>query len=128
MKPQEIFDAWLRCYQADCEVSGTVDGTFVFNLSGKDGGAWTVDFRSGMEIRQGLGKGDCEVAVSAEDFVAISTGKMNPQAAFLMGRVGLSGDASKLIGLSAFFERCQDALDASRDGVSSDDGDCSENL
>ena len=47
---------------------------------------------------------DCTVKVSMEDFIALSTGELNPMMAFMGGQLQVEGDMSVAMGLQSFFE------------------------
>ena len=46
-------------------------------------------------------KGDCTLSLSDSDFVALMTGKLNPQAAFMKGKLKIKGNVMLAQKLSA---------------------------
>lgn len=65
-----------------------------YDLSGADGGAWTVVIKDqSCTLQQGL-DGDCTVTMrmDAQVFVDLNTGKLDPGAAFGGGQVKIDGD------------------------------------
>jgi putative sterol carrier protein len=48
---------------------------------------------------------ECEVRVALEDLIAIVKGELNPQLAFLQGRVKLSGDLGGALRLNVLFKQ-----------------------
>ena len=46
---------------------------------------------------------DCLVVVSEENFIALATGKLNPMAAVMMGKVKIKGDMGVAMKLNSFF-------------------------
>lgn len=44
---------------------------------------------------------DCTVSISSKNFEKLTTGQMNPQTAFLMGKLKSKGDMSHLLRLSS---------------------------
>jgi len=62
-----------------------------FNVT--PGGAWVVDLKNGTgSVREGTDKSaDVTLTVSDEDFVALANGALNPQQAFMRGKLKLKG-------------------------------------
>lgn len=67
-------------------------GVFHYRIKGAEKPEWTVTVEGGRcEVEEGhRGTPDCVVEMKEETFLAVETGKMNPQTAFLMGRVRVS--------------------------------------
>ena len=64
-------------------------------------------------------KGDCTLALSDSDFVALMTGRLNPQAAFMKGKLKIKGNvmlAQKLSALMPQKPKAKAASAASGDG------------
>lgn len=67
-----------------------------FVVSGEDGGAWTLSlFPAGGRVVPGAAAADCTVTVSPDDLLGIVNGKLNPVAAFDLGRLHVTGDFEK---------------------------------
>jgi hypothetical protein len=67
-----------------------------FVVSGEDGGAWTLSlFPAGGRVVPGDAEADCTVTVSPDDLLGIVNGKLNPVAAFDLGRLHVTGDFEK---------------------------------
>ncbi len=66
--------------------------TFHFNLKGDPHPEWTVKVDNGRcQVTEGLhGSPDCVVRMKAETYIGIETGTVNPQVAFMTGRVKVS--------------------------------------
>ena len=75
-----------------------VNGVFCFELSDGPGGAkgvWFIDAKVAGEIYRGKQEGlkaDCTIKMKDGDCIKLLTGKLNPQAAFLQGKVKISGN------------------------------------
>lgn len=70
------------------------DAIFVFNLSGDEGGVWTVDLTKDEDFVS-EGESDdaqCTVTMSDTDFVDMWTGDLNPMQAFMTGKISIAGD------------------------------------
>ena len=83
------------------EVSAEVNACYEFRLEGEEGGVWTVD----LTVSPGLvgvgstGAAGCVVTAACADFMDIVSGRLNPQLAFLTGRIKASGELGLLLKL-----------------------------
>jgi putative sterol carrier protein len=104
MRTEEIFDNIAKLY--DPVTAKGLAGTIQFNLSGDDGGDWyvTVD-DTGIDVGRGASeKATLTVAATATDYVAIATGKMPPQVAFMQGKLKLKGDLGLAMKMQGLFK------------------------
>lgn len=74
-----------------------VKGVFSWEITrdGKTAAQWTIDLKSGAgALLQGpySGKADVTITVSDGDFMALALGKVNPQQAFLGGKLKIKGN------------------------------------
>jgi len=95
----EIFDNHLpallkRKRDRAIEISGICK----FAVSGEGGGNWIVNLAE-QSIRKDRGevKPNCEVVVSASDFIDMMTGRQNAMSAFDQGKVRIIGDDNLVI-------------------------------
>src|SRR5438093_912544 len=74
--------------------SNAVNGVYEFNITGDNGGVWTVDLtKEPRVVTPGTtGAAKCTVTASSGDFMNIVSGKMNPQMAFMSGKLKIKGD------------------------------------
>ncbi|MCC6647632.1 MAG: SDR family NAD(P)-dependent oxidoreductase [Polyangiaceae bacterium] len=69
-----------------------VGTTFQFKLTGPDA-AWFLDLKNGNgSLKRGEDKADVTLELSTEDFVAMSSGKANPQKLFMGGKLKIGGN------------------------------------
>ncbi|KFV82286.1 Hydroxysteroid dehydrogenase-like 2, partial [Struthio camelus australis] len=72
-----------------------VQGVFLFELSGDDGGTWYIDLKT-KGGSAGCGKppvkADVVMSMSSADFVKMFTGKLKPTMAFMSGKLRISGN------------------------------------
>lgn len=76
------------------EIAQKINSIYQFNITGDAGGHWTVDLTK-PEVREGEdANAKCTVTVKDEDFMKIVSGKLNPQMAFMSGKLKIGGDMS----------------------------------
>jgi len=73
-----------------------VNAVFQFNIKGAQSTAvFIVDLKNGKgSLTRGEGniKPDCTITIGDDDYFAMSTGKLNPQQAFMAGKLKLAGN------------------------------------
>jgi len=104
MTAREFFESLPGKVNADAVKD--MQTVFHFDLSGEGGGQYTLRLQDGqLSIEEGLqGDAKCVVRSSAEDFMALVTGKLNPMMAMMTGKVKISNPSemvkyAKLFGL-----------------------------
>lgn len=80
--------------KAKPDVVAKINAVYQFNISGPDGGAWSVDCTApGGAISAGSSEAArCTVAMTDADFINVVNGKLNPQMAFMSGKLKIQGD------------------------------------
>jgi predicted lipid carrier protein YhbT len=71
-----------------------INAVYQFNISGAAGGQWAVDCATpGGAVTEGPSQSArCTVNCTDADFLSIVNGKLNPQMAFMMGKLKIQGD------------------------------------
>jgi putative sterol carrier protein len=71
-----------------------IDAVILFDLSGEEGGKWTATVAGGeVKVEEGeTASPSMTLSMKAQDLVALSNGELNAVAAFMQGRIKVSGD------------------------------------
>jgi len=92
---KDVFERQLPArLAAKPDVVAKINAVYQFNIAGPEGGAWSVDCTApGGKVAAGAAPGArCTVAATDKDFLAIVNGKLNPQMAFMSGKLRIQGD------------------------------------
>jgi hypothetical protein len=92
---KDVFEQHIPArFQAKPDVVQKIGAVYQFVISGAGGGSWSVDCtQPGGKIAAGAVSGaKCTVAATEADFLAIVNGKLNPQMAFMSGKLKIQGD------------------------------------
>ncbi len=102
-KPSDFFEAFEQAATADPKAATLPNAVFRFELSGDDGGSWTLDLRRGtcskFVSRESCPEQDAIIHVAADDWIALTTGRMNPMRAFMGGKIRVDGDLKLAVNL-----------------------------
>ena len=79
------------------EKKETVDGInaiYEFQITGDNGGTWTVDVKNDPpQVSAGSsGSADCTITMKDENFCSMIDGELNPQMAFMTGKLKVTGN------------------------------------
>ena len=76
------------------DVVAKIAAIYQFNIAGPEGGHWSVDCTvPGGAVLPGQAQAaKCTVSCTDADFLAIVNGKLNPQMAFMSGKLKIQGD------------------------------------
>ena len=94
MQPAEIFAQMTQRVAAKPGLVDEVGAIFQFDVTGDEGGSWVVDLKNspGSVANGTHDEADCVITVAQQDFAGIMTGEVDPQMAFMMGRVKVAGN------------------------------------
>ena len=88
------------------EKAGDMNAAVAFDLSGPEGGQWTVKIDNGAcTVEEGIADGaDATISMDGNDYVDMMTGKLNPMMAFMGGKVKVSGDLNTVMKFQTMFK------------------------
>jgi putative sterol carrier protein len=101
--PQDVINHWTAKLLGDRRCAQQLDAVYKFVVDGATGGRWIVSCKDPVSVSEGDGPADCTVQTSADDFVALANGALNPQAAFIMGKIKISGNINLALRLVNLF-------------------------
>ncbi|MBI2083233.1 MAG: SCP2 sterol-binding domain-containing protein [Deltaproteobacteria bacterium] len=95
MTPKEYFEKTVpQNLEKRKETLSGINAVYEFEITGDSGGVWTLDLTvPGGKVKKGAsGKANCTVKMSDENFVKLLEGKLNPQLAFMTGKLKVQGN------------------------------------
>ena len=95
MTPKDVFTTEIpKNIAANPDKAKAINATYKFIVTGATGGTWRVILGADPKCEEGEGAAQCTITVGDEDFVNIVGGKLNPQMAFMSGKLKVAGDMS----------------------------------
>ena len=102
---REIFEETLPAkLEADPDDAKATNAIYVFNLTGDDGGTWTLNFKKDEDfVEEGESEdAECVVTMTDSDFVDMWSGNLNPAQAFMMNKISIEGNMGLAMKLQSF--------------------------
>jgi len=92
--PAEVFTEINNRLQANPAKSANMNAAYQFDLSGDDGGQYHIVLKDGQgEAGAGAPENpNITITMAANDFVDLSTGKLDGTMAFMSGKIKIKGD------------------------------------
>uniref|UniRef100_A0A8C4Q8C4 SCP2 sterol binding domain containing 1 n=1 Tax=Eptatretus burgeri TaxID=7764 RepID=A0A8C4Q8C4_EPTBU len=91
-KSAAVFDGIKEKLKRGKQLVGKVGAVFAFHVTNGPGGEeshWVVDLKNGSALHGS--SADCTIIVADSDLPEILMGKMNPQVAFIKGKLKIEG-------------------------------------
>ena len=92
---REVFEKQMpERLKSKPDVVSKINAIYQFNIGGPGGGTWPVDCtHPGGKVQAGpVPNARCTVAATDQHFLDIVSGKLNPQMAFMSGKLKIQGD------------------------------------
>ena len=92
---KDVFEKHIPAkLQAKPDVVAKINAIYQFNIGGPGGGTWSVDCtQPGGKVQAGAAaSAKCTVAATEQHFLDIVNGRLNPQMAFMSGKLKIQGD------------------------------------
>ena len=87
---QQIFEQQIpERLQRNPDLARDLDAVVRFEITGEGGGTWTLDTAGGNQRLEAGGHGEPRMTItcSAQDFVKIASGQLNPNMAAMSGKL-----------------------------------------
>lgn len=99
----EVFEAMPS--RLDAGAAADINVTIGWDLSGDEETQKTIKIADGaMTVEDGLGDDlNATISMDSDDFVAMTTGELNPMMAFMGGKVKVDGDMSAVMKIQNLF-------------------------
>jgi putative sterol carrier protein len=99
----EIFEKMPQ--RLDVSKAGNLNMAVLFDLSGPEGGQWTVEVANGecQVHTEAVGTPTATIRMAADDYVAMTSGTLNPMTAFMTGKIKVEGDLGAVMKIQSLF-------------------------
>ena len=106
MTPKDIFEIKISNHlRENPEISAGVNATYLFEVSGDQGGQWHITLNgSGGKVQAGSFENPNFIMIKDQDLVNLVEGKLNPQMAFMTGKLRVKGDIALALKLGSILK------------------------
>ena len=103
--PKEIFSVMPSRFNKDA--SKGLNAVYQFDLSGDNGGKWHIVIQNETcQVKEGAhASPNITISMSAQDYVDMTTGKLNAQMAFMSGKLRIAGDMGLALRMQNLFQQ-----------------------
>jgi putative sterol carrier protein len=100
-KVEEIISSYSAKLLANPAALQGVEGSCKIVVEGV--GTWVFCCGAKPSVKSGEAPADCTISLAAEDFIAMASKELNPQVAYMLGKIQVSGDFNVALGFSELF-------------------------
>ncbi|MCB9549425.1 MAG: SCP2 sterol-binding domain-containing protein [Myxococcales bacterium] len=94
MTPQQLFEDQIAKRLTEDASLKEIDAVYQFNVTGDNGGEWTVDLRAGAVKAGNDADADCTIGIADSDLINLVEGTVNGPQLFMGGLIQIEGDMS----------------------------------
>jgi putative sterol carrier protein len=100
---KQVFEEMPSRFKKDAAQG--LNAVYQFDLSGEGGGKWQVSINNGQcEVKEGGHSApNTTISMAAQDYLDMVSGKLNPQMAFMSGKLRISGDMGLALRMQSLF-------------------------
>ena len=100
---KQVFEQMPSRFKKDAAQG--LNAVYQFDLSGDGGGKWQVLINNDQcEVKEGAHpSANCTISMAAQDYLDLVNGKLNPQMAFMSGKLRISGDMGLALRMQSLF-------------------------
>lgn len=92
MTPKELFETQIAGRLNTDESLKDFDAVYQFNVSGDDGGNWTVNLRDSVVSQGTDDAADCTIGIAGGDLIDLVNGDASGPQLFMGGKIAIEGD------------------------------------
>jgi putative sterol carrier protein len=87
------------------EAAQGLNAVYQFDISGEGGGKWQISINNDKcDIKEGAHPSpNVTISMAAQDYLDMAAGKLNPQMAFMSGKLRISGDMGLALRFQGLF-------------------------
>jgi len=108
----EFFEKFEQRAAANTDAATQPNAIYQFNITGEGGGEWNLDLtkgKTGAFTNKGKhASPGATITVSAEDWLGMLNGSLNPMQAFMSGKIKIDGDMTLAMSLQQVMNLAQD--------------------
>jgi putative sterol carrier protein len=108
----EFFEKFAQRAAENPDAATAPNAIYQFNITGDGGGEWNLDCTKGKTgdfVGTGTHDGPgATITVSAEDWLGMINGSLNPMQAFMSGKIKIDGDMTLAMSLQQVMNLAQD--------------------